>query len=496
MTIASNLSRWALLTGLLAAGGCFSNSDGNDMGGQSSSGSHWLACDEDADCAAHGATCADDGAYKGRCVSAEGEPIVVSGGTAGASAGASGTGASGTGASGTGGTGDCGGAVPAICKQCADNSCGVPKCVNGSYEFVCPEDGPCTGRSCGDDCTGCGPADDCESKTCDASGNCVLGSVSCGGGTAGTGMGVAYPDCGSLGGSEGAMCGGQDDKPVPECCDGSAHLRCEFVVCTASIPGTCSGTFKAVPGSTACGGTGGYEPCAAKNCGDTCTLCDPNDKMCVETADIKVCTGTGGMCVSGAVDCSPPEKCDPSGANTCGDGMACCEIGRCGPVGTLEGQCEAADPVTGGCKPCACAMQPGGCPICNSPDTPILTPTGERAVADLREGDLVLSMHEGALVAAPIVKTRQAMVTNHAVVRLVFDNGERVEISGSHPTADGRRLDALVPGDVLGEVRVVSVETVPYGHDRTYDILPASDSGTYVAGGALIGSTLAMPGVE
>jgi hypothetical protein len=63
-------------------------------------------------------------------------------------------------------------------------------------------------------------------------------------------------------------------------------------------------------------------------------------------------------------------------------------------------------------------------------------------------------------------------------------------VSGSHPTADGRRLDALQPGDTLGGPHVQSLQLVPYEHDRTYDILPASDTGTYMAGGALIGSTL------
>ena len=38
---------------------------------------------------------------------------------------------------------------------------------------------------------------------------------------------------------------------------------------------------------------------------------------------------------------------------------------------------------------------------------------------------------------------------------------------------------------------MVDVETVPYRHEYTYDILPASDSGTYFAGGVLVGSTLA-----
>jgi hypothetical protein len=31
---------------------------------------------------------------------------------------------------------------------------------------------------------------------------------------------------------------------------------------------------------------------------------------------------------------------------------------------------------------------------------------------------------------------------------------------------------------------------VPYAYDRTYDILPASESGGYFAGGVLIGSTM------
>jgi len=39
-------------------------------------------------------------------------------------------------------------------------------------------------------------------------------------------------------------------------------------------------------------------------------------------------------------------------------------------------------------------------------------------------------------------------------------------------------------------VVVMSAELVPYAHAFTFDILPASETGTYVAGGVLIGSTL------
>jgi len=93
----------------------------------------------------------------------------------------------------------------------------------------------------------------------------------------------------------------------------------------------------------------------------------------------------------------------------------------------------------------------------------------------------------------PILQVGSRAVVDHAVVRVTLDNGAVIEVSGSHPTADGLRLDQLVAGDRLGDVMVTSVSTVPYVHDRTYDILPASDTGRYFAGGALLGSTLFVP---
>jgi hypothetical protein len=64
-------------------------------------------------------------------------------------------------------------------------------------------------------------------------------------------------------------------------------------------------------------------------------------------------------------------------------------------------------------------------------------------------------------------------------------------ISGVHPTADGRRIGDLHPGDELDGVGVRGATGIPDAHDATYDILPDSDTGTYFAGGLLIGSTLA-----
>jgi hypothetical protein len=62
--------------------------------------------------------------------------------------------------------------------------------------------------------------------------------------------------------------------------------------------------------------------------------------------------------------------------------------------------------------------------------------------------------------------------------------------NGGHPLADGRLFEGLVPGDAIDGVIVREVATIPYEPAFTHDILPDSDSRTYVAGGVLIGTTL------
>lgn len=94
------------------------------------------------------------------------------------------------------------------------------------------------------------------------------------------------------------------------------------------------------------------------------------------------------------------------------------------------------------------------------------------------------------MVAVPIARVNRAPVQNHHVVRVSLASGVVLEISPRHPTADGRTFADLHAGDALDGVRVTAAELVPYGHPFTYDILPASRTGTYYAGGALIGSTL------
>ena len=80
---------------------------------------------------------------------------------------------------------------------------------------------------------------------------------------------------------------------------------------------------------------------------------------------------------------------------------------------------------------------------------------------------------------------------DHHVVRVQLATGALLEVSPRHPTADGRTFGDLRAGDALDRIRVVSAEVIPYAHPFTYDILPASETHTYYAAGALIGTTLA-----
>ena len=182
-----------------------------------------------------------------------------------------------------------------------------------------------------------------------------------------------------------------------------------------------------------------------------------------------------------------------------GGGSNPCDAGTCrfpsdptGPCLPPGGPIAADDGGTlSGC--CGCGAD-GFCSaecVCASPDTPIATPDGDRPIASLAVGDLVYSIDHGRVAAVPVRETHRTPVTHHRVVELVLRGGGVLRISAGHPTADGRFFGELRAGDWLGGREIESASDVPYEHDATYDILPDSDTGTYFAGGALIGSTLA-----
>lgn len=104
-------------------------------------------------------------------------------------------------------------------------------------------------------------------------------------------------------------------------------------------------------------------------------------------------------------------------------------------------------------------------------------------------------MDHGQVRAVRILRTQRTPVSQHRVIRLSLAGGQVLEVSGSHPTADGRRFETLRVGDRLDGIQVEAVRTVAYPHEATYDILPDSDTGTYFASGVLIGSTLSPAAV-
>jgi hypothetical protein len=281
-----------------------------------------------------------------------------------------------------------------------------------------------------------------------ATGGAETGGAVTGGGPTGGGP------AGGAGGAPGT-CGGVVCGPDEECCGPSECGHCIL----ASTDPACASS------------------CTRRRCGDEGLEClDPvlgyPGEICVERRE------TAGPTVVLGYECV---------RNPCGaEPLACdCAMPVCEEGAVFDPQCVSADPDT---LTLVCDDFGG---VCNSPDTPIATPRGERAIATLREGDLVYSVHDGAIVAVPLVRATRTSVFQHRVVRLELDSGVVLEISALHPTADGRSIGALRVADTLDGAQVVSVERVPYRFDHTYDILPASDTGTYFAGGVRLGSTLA-----
>ena len=251
---------------------------------------------------------------------------------------------------------------------------------------------------------------------------------------------------------------------------------------TTGAGGATSGTGSASSSTTGggCGDCGGFTCCGStcinksndiKNCGGCNIVCPGSDPYCDNGTCGKPPCATASTCDAGELCC---------GNHCCKTGEICCDVP--GPVAmgpscttpSSEGTCAK------GCLACVCA----------SPDTPIATPTGERMIAELVPGDLVYTVRGQAVVVAPILRVNKIAAHDHHVVRVTLDSGRILEISPRHPTAEGRTFADLRSGDGLDGARVIEATLIPYTHPFTYDILPDSDTGTYFAGGALIGSTL------
>jgi hypothetical protein len=107
----------------------------------------------------------------------------------------------------------------------------------------------------------------------------------------------------------------------------------------------------------------------------------------------------------------------------------------------------------------------------------------------------VFSINADGIVAVPILRVGRTPVLGHHVMHVELDTGAILNISAGHPTADGRPFGELVAGEALDPLHTVKrAELISYRFDATYDILPASDTGTYFAAGASIGSSLFRSG--
>jgi hypothetical protein len=166
--------------------------------------------------------------------------------------------------------------------------------------------------------------------------------------------------------------------------------------------------------------------------------------------------------------------------DTC-NGALSCEAACASNVCLMEESCSLSGDATIVCNSVG---------ACASPETAIETPAGPRPIAELGVGDLVYSTNGHGVVVVPILRVSRTPQQDHHVMRVILDTGATLEISEGHPTADGRLFSDLVEGGSLDGRRIVASERVPYRHPFTYDILPASSTGTYVAAGVLIGTTL------
>jgi len=154
----------------------------------------------------------------------------------------------------------------------------------------------------------------------------------------------------------------------------------------------------------------------------------------------------------------------------------------------LAGTISSAGEVTVETK----ALSFNTCPICLAAGTLISTPAGEIAVQDIRVGQIVWSQDaSGARVPAAVLEVvAKPASPGQQVVRVMLDDGRTITVSPGHPTADGRVLAQFLPGDPLDGARVVAIDWLDYTGPATYDILPSGTTGTYWAGGVLLGSTL------
>jgi hypothetical protein len=142
-----------------------------------------------------------------------------------------------------------------------------------------------------------------------------------------------------------------------------------------------AGTGGATIGAGGSAGTDGgssYKPCAGKACGATCTICDPKDPTCIETAMVKYCGATGTCGAPYPVCATVDAGYKPCAGKVCGDTCTLCAPGdlTCGETMivkycSMAGECtpiQSACPAAVACSPSNPCLVPAICMLC-PPDT-------------------------------------------------------------------------------------------------------------------------------
>lgn len=132
------------------------------------------------------------------------------------------------------------------------------------------------------------------------------------------------------------------------------------------------------------------------------------------------------------------------------------------------------------------------CPICLSSETNISTPNGDVNVKDITVGMNVWTVNkQGQKIFEPVIKTGSMDVpTGHQMIHLVLRDGRNLFVSPGHPTTTNITIADLKVGEIYDNAVITSMKYVSYSDTKTYDILPAGDTGNYFANSILVGSTL------
>lgn len=178
--------------------------------------------------------------------------------------------------------------------------------------------------------------------------------------------------------------------------------------------------------------------------------------------------------------CSSPDD------TSCPAGYKC--IQSCGPP--VARQEDPPPPYF--CELNEIANKPRNCPICLASNTNISTPNGDINVKNIKVGMHVWSLNKkGEKVVSTVIKISNTdVLKTHKVVHLVLSDKREVWVSANHPTINGLYVGKLKVGDIYDGFKVLTSELINYWDNKTYDILPDSETGYYWANGILLGSTI------